>query len=100
MATKFAIANAAQRASSRLRRSKTIARIANRLDRCVGPELLAQSANADVDDVRAGIEVVSPDLGQQALAADHFPRVLEQVMQHPKLAVRELCRHRAEPSFA
>src|SRR5438270_12420591 len=61
-----------------------------RLDGCVRPELLAQSADADVDDVRARVEVVAPDLGEQALAAHDLARVEDQVVEEPELAVGEV----------
>ena len=51
-------------------RSQAIARMANRFDRRFGPEFLAQPADADVDDIRVWIEVITPDLGEQPLAAD------------------------------
>src|SRR5439155_25125201 len=77
MATKFAIAKAAQATSGHLRRRKAIARMAKGFDRRVVAELLAQPPNTDVDDVRVRIEVVAPDLGEQALAADHLAPMLE-----------------------
>jgi hypothetical protein len=50
-------------------------------------ELLPQTTNADVDDVRARIEVVPPDLGEQALATYDLARVLDEVMQQAELTV-------------
>src|SRR5258705_13710419 len=96
MATKFAIAKAAQATSGHLRRRKAIARMANGLDRRVRAELLAQPPNTDVDDIRLRIEVVAPDLGEQALAADHLALVLEQVVEDAELAIGQLCFHSAE----
>src|SRR2546421_1801963 len=93
MATKFAIAKATQATSGHLRRRKAIARMANGFDRRVVAELLAQPPNTDVDYVRLWIEVVAPDLGEQALAADHFALMLKKVMKDAELAIRQLCGH-------
>src|SRR3979411_837632 len=100
MAAKFAIAKAAQATSGHLRRRKAIARMANGFDRRVGAELLTQPPDTDVDDVRMGIEVVAPDLGEQALATDHLALVLEKVMQDAKFTIRQLCRHRTKAGLA
>src|SRR5207248_913613 len=100
MATRFAAAKATHRISTALRRSKPVTDISHRLDRRLGPELAAQATDRDVDDVRARVEVVAPDLGQQALAADHLASVLRQMMEQPELAVGELARLRADASFA
>src|SRR5882724_2092276 len=100
MATKFAIAKAAQATSGHLRRRKAIARMANGFDGCVCTQLLAEPANADVDDVRARIEVIAPDLRKQAFAADHLALMLEQVMEDAKLAIRQMCGYRTEASLA
>src|SRR5205085_7936531 len=56
------------RASVGLRSSNPIPRVPDGLDR-LSAELLPQPADADVDDVRARVEVVAPDLGEQALPA-------------------------------
>src|SRR6266550_579934 len=100
IATKLAIAKAAQATSGHLRRRKAIARMANGFDRRVVAELLAQPPNTDVDDVRVRIEVIAPDLGEQALAADYLAPMLEQVMEDAKLTIRQLCGHRAEARLA
>ena len=71
--------------------------MADGLDRGVGAELLAQAPDADVDDVRAGVEVVAPDLGEQALAAEHLAGVVDEVVQQPELAVREVGDELADP---
>src|SRR2546423_14383615 len=89
IATRFAAANATHAISSDLRRSNPVPRVANGLDR-VGAELLPQAADADVDDVRARVEVVAPDLREQALAADDLAGVQDQVMEEPELAVGEV----------
>src|SRR5438874_5791240 len=99
MATRFAAAKVPQAASIGLRRSKAIARMADRLDRRVGAQLLAEPADADVDDVRPWIEVVAPDLGQEPLAADHLARMLHQLMQDTELAVGQLRDDRADVSL-
>src|SRR6266567_5927853 len=90
IASRFATAKANQASSIPLRRSKPVASMANRFDRRAGPELLAQPADADVDDVRARIEVVTPYLGEQPLAADDLARALEQAMEKLELAVGEI----------
>src|SRR5881275_504791 len=87
---RFATANANHASSTRLRRRNSVTGMADGLDGGGGPELLAQAPDADVYDVRAGVEVVSPDLREQALAAHHLAGALEQVMEEPELAVREI----------
>src|SRR2546422_10211284 len=76
-------------ASVCLRCSNPIPRVPDGLDR-LGAELLAQAADADVDDVRARVEVVAPDLGEQALAAHDLAGVQHQVLEEPELAVGEV----------
>src|SRR5438105_10679431 len=97
MTRKFARANAAQATSICLRRRKAIARISNRFDRRIRPELLPQAADADLDDVRAGIEVVAPNLGEQAFAADHFAGVESEMVEQTELACRQLRRAVVDP---
>ena len=63
-------------------------------------ELPAQAAHADVDDVRAGVEVVAPDHGQDAVARDHLAGVPDEVMQEPELAVGEVDLAVADPRLA
>src|SRR5438067_12494685 len=87
IARKFAIANAPHAASGQLRRSKSITGMADGLDRCVGAEFFAQSADTDVDDIRAWIEVIAPDLRQQAFTADDLAGMLGEMMENAKLAV-------------
>src|SRR3989440_4490418 len=77
------------RASVGLRSSNPIPRVPHGLDR-LGAELLPQPADADVDDVRARVEVVAPDLGEQALATHDLAGVQNQVMEEPELAVGEV----------
>src|SRR6266550_1508039 len=100
IATKFAIAKAAQATSGHLRRREAIARMANGFDRRVRTELLAQPPNTDVDDVRVRVEVVAPDLGKQTLAADHLALVLEQVMKDAKFAIGQLGGDRTKARLA
>jgi hypothetical protein len=64
--------------------------MADRLDRGVIPELLAQAAHRDFDDVGTWIEVVAPHLREQPLATDHFTGVQGELSQQPELAVREV----------
>src|SRR4030095_3196648 len=84
----------------RSRSAEPVARMANSLDRRLLAELLAQAANADLDDVRAGIEVVAPDLREKALTADDRPCVLDKMVQHAELAVREVGDELADPRLA
>jgi len=72
MKATFAAANTTHPTSTEYLRSQSIAGMADRLDRGVGAELLTQSADAHVDDVRAWVERVTPDLGEQPLTADHL----------------------------
>src|SRR5438552_18673407 len=67
------------RASVGLRSSNPIPRVPDGLDR-LGAELLPQPPDADVDDVRAGVEVVAPDLREQALAAHDLAGVQHEVV--------------------
>src|SRR2546425_5838537 len=97
MTRRFARANAAQAISICLCRRKAIARIANGFDGCVRTELLAQPADADFDDVGARIEVVTPDLGEQALAADHFAGVESEMVEQPEFPRRQLRRAVVDP---
>src|SRR5207302_1841374 len=76
IATQFAAAKTAHPASSGLRRSQPITRMSHGLDRCLGPELLPQSAHADLDDVRARVEVVAPHLGEQLLQRERLRHVV------------------------
>src|SRR6478672_10677123 len=100
IASRFATAKTNQASSTPLRCSKPVSGMANRFDRRARPELLAQPADADVDDVRARIEVVTPDLGKQPLTADDLARALEQAMEKLELAVGEIDDAFAEPGLA
>src|SRR5919198_296516 len=90
IATRFATANAPHPSSSALGLRKAVPRVADGLDRRFGAELLAQAADADLDHVRARVEVVAPDLGEQALAAHDLARVEREVVEEPELAVRQI----------
>src|SRR5919206_3666065 len=92
MPTRFATANTPQPISSRLSLGKAVPRVADGLDRRLRAELLAQAAHADLDDVRARVEVVAPDLGEQALAAHDLARMEREVVQEPELSVGEVGR--------
>src|ERR1019366_6457337 len=46
-----------------------------------GTELAAQPPHADINHVRPRVEVIAPDLGQEALPADHLADVQHQEMQ-------------------
>src|ERR1051326_4190591 len=87
IASQLAIAKRPHRTSTELRRSQPVASMADGLDLGVGPELLPEAPHADVDDVRARVEVVSPHVCEQAFAADHLAGVQEQVMEQPELPV-------------
>src|SRR5919204_4376835 len=92
MPTRFAAANTPHASSSRLGLGKAVPRVADGLDRRRRAELLAQAAHADLDDVRARVEVVAPDLGEQALAAHDLAGVEREVVDEPELAVRQIGR--------
>ena len=53
-------------------------------------ELAAQVADVDVDDVRARVEVVAPDVREQLLAAQHLAGVAQERLQQRELLGREL----------
>ena len=90
IASRFARANTAHASSTALRRNQPVAGMPNRLDGGVGTELLTQSADAHVDDVRPWVERVAPDLGEQSLAADHLACVEEQLVQKAELAIGQI----------
>src|ERR1700753_1199371 len=55
-----------------------------------GPELLAQVADVDIDDVGPGVEVVAPDVAEQLLARQHLTRVAQERLGQRELAGRQL----------
>src|SRR5919204_6104250 len=87
IAPRFATAKMPHAISSLLGLGKPIPRMPDRLDWCVGPELLPQPADADLDDVRARVEVVAPDLGEQPLAAHDLARMAREMVQQAELPV-------------
>src|SRR5436309_14385459 len=89
IAARFAAANATQRRSIGLSRRKPVPDVANGLDRR-GPELLPESADAHVHDVRPRIEVVAPHLREQLLPAADLVGMRDEVAQQLKLAVGEI----------
>src|SRR2546423_180547 len=89
IAPRFAIAKTHHAASTALR-GKAIAGMAHGLDRNPGAELLSHPADADVDDVGAGIEVIAPDLGEQALAADDDSGLGGEAVEDPELELGEM----------
>src|SRR5947207_15756238 len=95
MAMRFATANTPHASSTGLGRSEAIARMTDGLDRRIGAELLPQTSDAHIDNVRAWIEVVAPHLRQPPFAADHLAGVYDEMVQNMELAVRE--RGRATP---
>src|SRR5581483_1881265 len=84
------VAASAPQASSMRSGRDAVARISHRLDRVRAAELLAQPSYADVDDVRSRVEAVAPDLREQPLAADDLPRVRDEVVEQPELAVGQV----------
>src|SRR6266511_424930 len=84
-------------ASTDLRRNQAIAGMANGFDRSVRTELLPQSADANVDDVGTGIEVVAPHLREQALAAQDLTGVPDELVQEPELTIGEIRDLRSGP---
>src|SRR5438477_11710073 len=71
-------------------RGNPVANVPRRLDRRVRAKLAPHTADADLDHVRARVEVIAPHLGEQALAADDFAGALAQVEQQAELAVCEV----------
>src|SRR5947208_7353971 len=96
IATRFAAAKANHAASTALRRSKSITAMPNRFDGGIRAELLPQPPDADLDHVRARVEVVAPDVREQPLSADDLAFVEHQVVEEPELAVGERGDHVAE----
>src|SRR5438552_7654494 len=90
IAARFAAANANHASSTELRRSESITAMPHRLDGSVLAELLPEPPDADLDDVRARIEVVAPDVREQPFPAHDLAFVEHQVVEEPELAVREL----------
>src|SRR5258707_4162905 len=80
-------ARAAQARSSCIGDSQPVTRMPHGLDRGGGPELFAQPPDANVDDVRSGVEAVSPDLRKEPLPAHHLSCVSNQVIEQPELAI-------------
>src|SRR2546423_11377370 len=95
IAPPFARANA-NHAKSTLLAGKAVPDVAHGLDRRVLSELLANAAHTHVDDVRPGVEVVTPHLGQQPLAAHYFPAMLRELEQQPELPLGQIGHDGAE----
>src|SRR5258708_5588393 len=98
MATTFTTANANQ-ASSTLLFRKAVPDRAHGFDLRVCSELLAKAPHADLDDVRARIEVVTPDLGEQPFAAHDLPGSLGEEEEQAKLLLCQVDREIAEPNL-
>src|SRR5580692_177062 len=81
--------------SPALLRSELIPGTAHRLDQ-VETELRPEPPHADVDDVGAGVEVVSPDGRQQLLLAHRLARVLHQRLEQQELQPGQGHRTRAD----
>src|SRR2546423_5882922 len=93
IATRFAIANATQAPSTHVKRCVGHCRSGaidavplppDRLDD-VDPELRPQPSDVDVDHVRAGIEVVPPDVRQEPFLRDRLAGLLNQFLQEQEL---------------
>src|SRR5690242_9480461 len=100
IAMRLSTANRAQRASMRLSRSQAVTHIANGFDRGLRSQLAPEPANRYIHHVGARVEVVSPDMGEELLAAHHLARPLEQEVEQAELAVRELAHPRADAGLA
>src|SRR3954467_9711383 len=90
MATRFAAAHSTQPRSWSLGRIEAVGGVPDSADRNAFAELLAQAADADVHDVGARVEVVTPDLREQPFAAQHPTRIRGEVVEQLELAVGEL----------
>src|SRR5262249_54630429 len=89
ISTTLTAAKAAQpRKSQRSARDEAIAHIAHRLD-AFAVQLGPQPADADVDDVAAGVERVPPDLGEQLIARAHLAGVSHEVAEQDELPLRQ-----------
>src|SRR5947208_4502998 len=98
IAPRFATANSPHAPSSRrYLGSKPVPHVTDGLDRS-RPELLPQPADADIDDVRARVEVIAPDIGEQLLAADDLAAMAYEVVEQPELAVGQVGRRVARAS--
>src|SRR5437879_421243 len=92
IAPRFATAKRPHAASStRFLGRKAIPDVTDGLDR-TRTELLPQPADADVDDVRTGVEVITPDVGEQLLAADDLAAMADEMVEQPELAVGQVGR--------
>src|SRR6266542_1640227 len=89
IAPRFATANAPQASSRRLSLGKAVPRVTDGLDGRIRPELLPQAADADLDDVRARVELVAPDLGEQSLAAHDLAGMEREVVEEAELPIGE-----------
>src|SRR5438552_1684416 len=98
IATRFAPAKANQATSTPrvLSSRESIPAMPHRLDRRLRAELLPEPPDADVDHVGARVEVVAPDVREEALSRNDLALVQDEVVQQAELAVRELRNHVAE----
>src|SRR5438876_10561412 len=92
IAARFASANPPHASTRPLGLRKAISRMAHGLDRRVRSKLLPQAADADLDDVRARVEVVAPDLCEQPLTAHDLAGMNGEVVEESELAVGEVGR--------
>src|SRR5581483_1479182 len=100
IAVRLSTAKTTQRASIRLSCSQAVTHIANGLDRGLRSQLAPEPANRYIHHVGARVEVVTPHMGEELLAAHHLARALEQEVQQPELAVGELAHPPLDPSLA
>src|SRR5690349_16915788 len=89
MPATFAAANAPHASSTRLG-GQAIAGMADGLDGRARAELQPEAPDADLDHVRAWVEVEAPDLGEQPLAADDLAGAADELVEQTELAVREV----------
>src|SRR5215472_16056523 len=76
--------------------SQSVSRTAHRLDQAKS-ELRAKPSHTNIDDVRAGVKVDSPDGGQQLLLGYGPPRVLHQFSEQQNFKAGQ--RHRADAAI-
>jgi len=79
--------------------SEPVADVPHRLHD-VGTQLLAKSADAHLDDVAAGVEGQTPNVGEQLLASTNFGRTPHEVLENEELLLGEVDRAVAGVSHA
>src|SRR6476646_9298009 len=85
----FTPANTSQpTATPNLARGESITHIAHRLDPHRG-QLRPEPSDVDVDDVGAGVELESPDVGEQLFAGAHGAAAFDEISDEIEFAVRQ-----------